>query len=70
MPYLAQKLGVDYVDVQLADNTPTYYEFDLSKGTRLIGYQPQFDIFKMIDSAVAFRQGTTSDVIPTQIAPA
>ena len=67
VPYLAEKLGVDYVDVQLAENTPTYYEFDLTKGAQLIDYRPQFDIFKMIDSAVDFRQGTTSDVIPTQI---
>jgi hypothetical protein len=61
---------VDYVDVQLAENTPTYYEFDLSKGARLIGYRPQFDIFKMIDSAIAFRQGAVSDIIPTQITSA
>lgn len=70
VPYLAEKLGVDYVDVQLADNTPTYYEFDLTKGARLIDYQPQFDIFKMIDSAVEFRQGAASDVIPTEITAA
>ena len=67
VPYLAEKLGVDYVDVRLAENTPTYYEFDLSKGKRLIGYQPQFDMFKMIDSAIAFREGNAPDVIPTQI---
>ena len=70
VPFLAQKLGVDYVDVQLADNTPTYYEFDLTKGAHLIDYRPQFDIFKMIDSAIEFRQGTASDVIPTQITSA
>ena len=69
VPYLAEKLGVDYVDVRLAENTPTYYEFGLTKGARLIGYQPQFDIFKMIDSAIAFRQGV-ADVIPTQITSA
>ena len=67
VPYLAEKLGVDYVDAQLAENTPTYYEFDLTKGARLIDYRPQFDIFKMIDSAIAFREGTTSDIIPTQV---
>ncbi len=69
VPYLAEKLGVDYVDVQLAENTPTFYEFGLAKGARLIGYHPQFDIFKMIDSAIAFRQGA-ADVIPTQITAA
>ncbi len=70
VPYLAEKLSVDYVDVRLAENTPTYYEFGLTKGAQLIGYQPQFDIFKMIDSAIEFRQGIDSDVIPTQIASA
>ena len=70
VPYLAEKLSVDYVDVRLAENTPTYYEFSLVKGARLIGYQPQFDIFKMIDSAIEFRQGVASDIIPTQITSA
>jgi UDP-glucose 4-epimerase len=70
VPYLAKRLGVDYLDVQLAANTPTYYEFSLTKGARLIGYQPQFDIFKMIDSALEFRQGVASGVIPTQITSA
>ena len=70
VPYLAEKLSVDYVDVRLAENTPTYYEFSLAKGAQLIGYQPQFDIFKMIDSAIEFRQGVASDVIPTQITSA
>ena len=65
IPYLAEKLGMDYVDVRLAGSVPTYYEFDLSKGKRLIGYQPQMDIFKMIDAAIAFRHGKTTGVIPT-----
>ena len=67
-PYLASKLGVGYVDVRLMGNTPTYYEYDLSKGKRLIGYQPQWDIFKMIDSAIAFRSGKEKSVIPTHVA--
>jgi UDP-glucose 4-epimerase len=56
IPYLAQKLGRDYIDVKLAELTPTYYEFDLAKGRRLLGFQPQMDIFKMIDQALAFRE--------------
>jgi nucleoside-diphosphate-sugar epimerase len=70
VPYLAEKLGLDYVDVRLAGNTPTYYEYDLSKAQRLIGYAPQFDIFKMVDSALAFRAGNIEDVIPTHVARA
>jgi nucleoside-diphosphate-sugar epimerase len=65
IPYLAAKLGVDAVDVRLAGHTPTYYEFDMRKGQSLFGYQPQYDIFRMIDEAVAFRQGIATGVIPT-----
>lgn len=57
IPYLAERLGMDYVDVRLVGQTPTFYEFDLSKSKRLFGHRPQFDIFKMIDSAIALRQG-------------
>lgn len=65
VPYLAGKLGADYVDVRLAGHVPTYYEFDLNKGQRLLGYQPRYDIFRMIDEAVAFRAGQATGVIPT-----
>jgi len=64
-PYLAEKLDLDYVDIALPDHTPTYYEFDLAKSRRLFAYQPQFDIFKMIDTALAFKQGEAGGIIPT-----
>ncbi|MEZ4737498.1 MAG: NAD(P)-dependent oxidoreductase [Caldilineaceae bacterium] len=67
IPYLAQKLGVEYVDVNLAGHVTTFYEFDMSKGHRLFGYQPRYDIFAMIDDALAFRQGQATGVIPTHI---
>lgn len=66
IPYLAEKLGVPYVDVTLADHIPTFYEFDITKGQHTFGYAPQWDIFRMIDDALAFQTGQTSDVIPTQ----
>lgn len=65
VPYLAGKLGLDYVDVHLAEQTPTYYEFDLTKSRELLNFKPQYDIFKMIDSAIAFRQGEKAGVIAT-----
>ena len=68
IPYLADKLGVEYVDVNLADHTPTFYEFDMSKGQQRFGYQPRYDMFAMIDDAVAFRQGEATGVIPTHVA--
>jgi UDP-glucose 4-epimerase len=64
IPYLAARLSAPYVDVRLAGHTPTYYEFDLSKGQRLFNYQPSYDIFKMIDDAVAFRAGEDTGVLP------
>jgi nucleoside-diphosphate-sugar epimerase len=66
IPYLAETLGVPYIDVQLHDNTTTFYEFDITKGHHRFGYAPQWDIFRMIDDAIAFRAGQTSGVIPTQ----
>ncbi|HXF64465.1 MAG TPA: NAD(P)-dependent oxidoreductase [Caldilineaceae bacterium] len=68
IPYLAEKLGLPYVDVRLAGHTPTYYEFDLSKGARLLGYRPSYDIFRMIDEGMALRQGRPVDVVPTYAA--
>ena len=65
VPYLADRLDLDYVDLHLSDRAPTFYEFDLAKARRLLNYNPQYDIFKMIDSAIAFRQGNEMDVIPT-----
>ena len=70
VPYMAHKLGLDVVDVKLVDQVPTFYEFDLSKSKRLFDYRPTFDIFKMIDSAVAFRGGDDIGVIPTHVSPA
>jgi UDP-glucose 4-epimerase len=67
VPYMAERLGVPYIDVRLAGQVPTYYEFDLAKCRRLLGFEPQYDIFRMIDSAVAFRRGEPVDVIPTHL---
>ena len=37
----------------------------MRKGQRLFGYQPHYDIFAMIDDAIAFREGRATGVIPT-----
>lgn len=55
IPYLAEKLNAPYIDLELPDNTPTFYEFDLTKGRQIFGYQPQWDIFRMIDDALELR---------------
>jgi len=66
IPSLAAQLGLEYADARLAAHNPTFYEFDLSKGKRLLGFHPRYDIFTMIDSALAFRRGEESDMIATQ----
>jgi len=65
IPYLAGKLGLPWIDVRLAGYVPTYYEFDVSKGARLLDYRPSYDIFRMIDEGIALRGGQAVDVLPT-----
>jgi UDP-glucose 4-epimerase len=67
VPYMAVHLGLDHVDVRLEGHVPTFYEFDLSKSARIFGYQPRYDILKMIDSAVRVRRGNEPDIIPTYV---
>jgi UDP-glucose 4-epimerase len=67
IPYLAARLDAPFVDVRLAEHVPTFYEFDLSKGARLFGYRPAYDIFRMIDEALAFRAGAATGVIPNWV---
>ncbi|MCC6458578.1 MAG: NAD(P)-dependent oxidoreductase [Caldilineaceae bacterium] len=67
VPYLAEKLGLPWVDVKLAGHVPTYYEFDLSKGRRLLGYAPSYDIARMIDEGMDMRAGLAVGVVPTHV---
>ena len=65
VPYLSEKLGIPYVE-GTSRGTPTYYEYDLTKLRRLIGYEPQYGIHRMIDDAVAFKRGEEIGVLPTK----
>ena len=65
VPYLSEKLGIPYVEGS-SSGTPTYYEYDVSKVRRLLRYEPQFDIKRMIDDAVAFKRGEQIGVLPTK----
>ena len=60
IPYLAEKMNMNYVDIRIPDEVPTYYEFDLSKTRTHLDFQPKLDIFAMIDGAVAAREALTS----------
>jgi len=65
VPYLAERLGIPYVE-GTARGTPTYYEYDLSKLRRVLGYEPRYGINRMIDDAVAFKRGAAIGVLPTR----
>ena len=64
IPYLSEKLGIPYID-GVSQGTPTHYQFDLSKARNLIGFEPQYDIVRMIDDALRFREGDDIGVLPT-----
>ena len=57
-------MDLPYVDARSL-GVPTYYEFDLAKGRELLGFAPQYDIFRMIDDALAFERGEDVGVLPT-----
>lgn len=63
-PYLAQKLEMPYVEADIP-GPPTFYEFDISKARRVLGFRPQYDIIRMIDDALAFREGKDIGLLPT-----
>jgi nucleoside-diphosphate-sugar epimerase len=67
IPYLAEKLDLPWVEVNLAGHAPTFYEFDLSKGRTLLGYEPSYDIKRMIDEGLAMRAGMAVGVVPTHV---
>jgi UDP-glucose 4-epimerase len=56
VPLLSSRLGIPYIEAS-SSGVPTFYEFDLSKARRLLGFEPCWDIRRMIDDAVAFRRG-------------
>jgi UDP-glucose 4-epimerase len=64
VPHLSDRTGIPVVDARVSGGV-TYYEYDLSKARRLLGFEPEVDIRRMIDDAVAFRAGEDIGVLPT-----
>jgi len=63
--HLGPALGLSVVEAQLT-GTPTYYEFDLSKARHLLGFNPQFDLGRMVAEALRFRRGEDVGLLPTR----
>lgn len=62
IPYIAGKAGEKYVDVTI----PNMWAFacDISKAKRLIGYRPEYDVYKLIDSGFAYKAGEDTGLFP------
>jgi UDP-glucose 4-epimerase len=52
VPYLSEKMGIPYVEARIP-GMPIRVHHSTAKARSLLGYVPQYDIFKSIDSAVA-----------------
>lgn len=52
--YVAHQLGIDVVD--LVDPVGQDFCIDTTKARYALGYKPQYDIYRLIDQAVEFRQ--------------
>ena len=65
VPYFAERYEIEYVDARLPESN--YFEFDLSKIKRLLGYRPKHDVQSVLETAEAMRRGEETDVIPTGI---
>ena len=61
---LAEIFNLPLVEVQVR-GTPTFYEYDLSKAQAALGFQPSFDIVRMIVDALSFRRGEDIGVLLT-----
>ena len=65
VPYFAERYEIEYVDARLPESN--YFEFDLSKIKRLLGYRPKHDVQSVLETAEAMRRGEETDVIPTGV---
>ena len=50
--------------IEATASPPNHYELDISKARRLIGFDPQYDILRMIDDAIDFEQGADLGIVP------
>jgi len=56
--YAAKKLGIETLD--LVDPVGQDFCIDVAKSRYVLGYQPKYDIFSLIDKAVEFRRSGTA----------
>lgn len=62
VPYLAEKTGQSYVEWTAP--VQWIYACDNTKAKTLIGFRPQYDVYRMLDDALALQAGKDIGVIP------
>lgn len=50
--YLSEKINLPWIEVKLSSDLPFHFNINIAKAKTLLGYNPQWDIYKMIDNAV------------------
>ena len=65
VPALSARYQLPYAQARLP--FANYFELDLSKIKRTLGFQPQHDFHSILATAEAIRRGDSTDVIPTGI---
>ena len=64
VPYMSERIDIPSITATVS-GPPANFGFDLKKAKELIGFEPQYDVFRMIDDALAVRNGQELDIIPT-----
>ena len=62
-PHLSQGLETPWVEAVL--EPPFRYELDISKARSAFGYDPQYDVKRMIDDGLAYQRGEDIGILPT-----
>jgi len=62
--YISKRINMDYVTVNLPGRR-MHIEISTAKARGLLGYKPKYDVYKIIDSAIAFKNGEDIGVIPS-----
>ena len=65
VPYLCRRYHLEAVEVQMPAGT--YFEFNLGKIRRLLGFEPQHDLASILDAAEAMQRGEDVGIIPTGV---
>jgi len=63
VPYASKVFGTPYVKLVVPEEEVRYSTNSVAKARAMIGYDPKYDIFKMIDDAAAFQRGEDVGVV-------